>query len=168
MVDRSSWAFVPEPMIPTMGSLVGVPCVVSPLSPRCMSGGSVLNSLTTTSGFEVVTASATLADRLPRVHDRSRMLFPHHLIARRILVNAILIWLGWRFLAMAVGWELRTSLTLALFIVFLTTGLAVFDARRRSRRLLIENLGISDISVGILAALPPIVFESVWLLVNRT
>ena len=124
--------------------------------------------LTRTSAFEVIIASVTLAQVLSEVHDRPTMFLPHRSIARRILVNAFLVWLGLRFVAMVVGWELRTSLPLALFIVFLTTGLAVFDARRRSRRLLLENLGISVFPIGIVAALPPIVFESVWLLVNRT
>ena len=85
-----------------------------------------------------------------------------------MLVNAVLIWLGVRFAAMMVGWGMRTSVPLAVSIVLLTAGLAVFDVRRRSRHLLLENLGVSGIPVGVLAAFPPVIFESLWLWVSRT
>ena len=98
----------------------------------------------------------------------STMFFPHHTIARRILVNATLIWLGLRFVALVVGWGFSTSPLLAGWIVLLTTGLAVFDVRRRSRHLLLENLGVSWLPVGVLAAFPPVSFELIWLLVSRT
>ena len=94
------------------------------------------------------------------------MFFPHHSIARRILVNATLIWLGLRCAAAVLGWGLTTSWQLAGYIVLLTTGLAVFDVRRRSRHLLLENLGVSWMPVGVLAAIPPVVVESVWLLLG--
>ena len=95
------------------------------------------------------------------------MFFPHHPIARRILVNATIIWIGLRFYALMAGWGLRTSLPLAGWIVILTTGLAVFDVRRRSRFLLLENLGVSWLPVGVLAALPPSVFEACWFLAGQ-
>ena len=96
------------------------------------------------------------------------MFFPHFPISRRILVNTVLIWLGMRFAAASVGWGVRTSVPLAVSIVLLTTGLAVFDARRRSRNLLLENLGVSWMAVGVLAAFPPLLFETIWLLIRPT
>ena len=95
------------------------------------------------------------------------MFFPHHTIARRILVNATLIWLGLRFVALVLGWGVRTSLPLAGWIVLLTTGLAVFDVRCRSRFLLLENLGVSCRPVVVLSVLPPGVFEALWLLAGQ-
>ena len=92
------------------------------------------------------------------------MFFPHHTIARRILVNATVIWFGLRFAAAAVGWGVSASPVLAGWIVLLTVALAVFDARRRSRILLLGNLGISRRPVLVLAVLPPVIFETCWLL----
>ena len=69
---------------------------------------------------------------------------------------------------MVVGWGLRTSMPLAVSIVFLTVGLALFDVRRRSRHLLLENLGVSGLPVGVLAACPAVLFESIWILVSGT
>ena len=96
------------------------------------------------------------------------MVFPYCPIARGILVNATLIWMGMRFAAAAMGWGLRTSLPLGVFIVLLTTGLAVFDVRKRMRYVLIENLGVRGLPVGLLAAFPPVVFESLWLVLSST
>ena len=95
------------------------------------------------------------------------MFFPHYTIARRILVNATIIWLGMRFTALVLGWGLGTSLPKAGWIVLLTTGLAVFDVRRRSRFLLLENLGVSWRPVAVLAVLPPSVCETCWLLAGQ-
>ena len=92
------------------------------------------------------------------------MPFPYLPISRHIIVNAVLIWLGLRFYAAAAGWGLYTSISLAVVMVVLITGLGVFDARLRTRRLLLENLGISRTQVALLAGLPPVVFESLWLL----
>ena len=95
------------------------------------------------------------------------MFFPHHTIARRILVNATLIWLGWlglRFVAALAGWGVSASPLLSGYIVLLTAALAVFDARRRGRLLLLESLGISWRPVLVLAVLPPAIFEFCWLL----
>lgn len=96
------------------------------------------------------------------------MFFPHHTIARRILVNATLIWLGLRLAAGVLGWGLSSSLPLAGWIVLLTTGIAVLDMRRRSYFLLISNLGVSWLPVCLLAALPPGVFELIWLLAGSS
>jgi hypothetical protein len=92
--------------------------------------------------------------------------FPHYAIARNIVVNAVVIWLGLRFGAMVVGWGLATSIPLAVFIVVLTSALTLFNVRRRSRHLLLENLGVSRLPVGVIAAFPPLVFESVWLWIS--
>ena len=95
------------------------------------------------------------------------MFFPHHTIARRILVNATLIWLGLRFAAALVGWGVSASPLLAGWVVLLTAAFGVFDARRRSRLLLLENLGISWRPILVLAVLPPVIFETCWLLAAR-
>ncbi len=95
------------------------------------------------------------------------MFFPHHTIARRIPVNATFIWLGLRFAAAMVGWGISASPLLAGWIVLLTAALAVFDARRRSRLVLLENLGVSWRPVLVLAILPPGIFETCWLLAAR-
>ena len=96
------------------------------------------------------------------------MFFPHFSIARRILVNTMFIWLGLRFAIAFTPWGLNTTIPFAAYMVLLTTGLAVFDARRRGRRVWLGNIGVSGIPIGILAACPPVVFESIWLLVSRT
>lgn len=95
------------------------------------------------------------------------MFFPHHTITRRILVNATLIWLGLRFVAAFLGWGFSASPLLSGYIVLLTAALAVFDARRRGRLLLLENLGISWRPILVLAVLPPVIFETCWLLAAR-
>ena len=95
------------------------------------------------------------------------MFFPHYRIARRLLVNATLIWLGLRFGAAVVGWGVSTSPLLAGWVVLLTAAFGVFDARRRSRLLLLENLGISWRPILLLAVLPAVIFETCWLLAAR-
>ena len=99
------------------------------------------------------------------------MFFPHRSISRVILVNATLIWLGslgLRLLAQLAGFVYNPDLLSSLWIVVLTTGLAVFDVRRRSGHVMIENLGVSGVSVGVVAACPPILLESIWQVVSRT
>jgi len=99
------------------------------------------------------------------------MFFPHRSISRVILVNSTLIWLSWlglRLLALLAGFGFNTDLLSSLWIVVLTTGLAVFDVRRRSRHVMLENLGVSGVSVGVVAACPPILLESILLVVSRT
>ena len=98
------------------------------------------------------------------------MFFPHRSISRGILVNATLIWLGWlglRLLALLAGFGFNTTLLSSLWIMVLTTGLAIFDVRRRSRHLMIENLGVSGVSVGVVAACPPVLLESILLVVSK-
>ena len=98
-----------------------------------------------------------------KVHD-SPMPFPYRPISRSIILNAVLIWLGLRFVATMVGWGLNTSVPLAIVVVVLSTTLGMSDARRRNRRLLLENLGISRAQVTLLAGSPPALFELFWLL----
>ena len=93
-----------------------------------------------------------------------KMPFLHHSFARRILLNSLIIWVGLRLATIVVGWGLRTSFLLAIVLVSMTAVLAVFDARRRSRNLLLENLGVSWVPVALWAAFPPIALESCWLL----
>jgi hypothetical protein len=97
------------------------------------------------------------------VHDNP-MPVPYRPIARHIILSAVVIWLGLRFCAAAAGWGLNTSISLAIVMVVLSTALSVSDARLRNRRLLLENLGISRAQVALLAGIPPVVFESLWLL----
>ena len=92
------------------------------------------------------------------------LLLPPRAITRRILVSAVIIWLGLRFGAALVGWGTRTSVPLAGAIALLTVVLATLDIRRRSHHLFLENLGVSRLSVAFLTVCPPAVFELIWLL----
>jgi len=107
-----------------------------------------------------------LAKACLSVHDTA-MFFPFRPIALRIVVNAALIWLGLRFAIAFTPWGLNATIPFAAYMILLTTGLTVFDARRRSRYVLIENLGISTIPVSTLAACPPLLFETIWLIVVK-
>ncbi len=85
--------------------------------------------------------------------------FPIWAISRNILINSALIWMGLRLSTSVVG-VTGTNALLACGYVVATVLLSYFDTRRRTRHLLLENLGISRVAVGSIASIPPVVFEA--------
>lgn len=93
-------------------------------------------------------------------------IFPAWTLSRRIIVNATLIWVGLRFGAAIIGVQ-ETGVLLACGFVAVTSVLAIFDIRRRSRHTLLENLGLSGLAVGMVAVAPAVALETALLLVAR-
>ena len=110
---------------------------------------------------------STLAKPWFSVHDTA-MVFPYRPLAWRIVGNAAVIWLGLRFGTGFIGWGLNATVPSAAYMIILTTGLTVLDTRRRSRYLLFENMGVRTLPIGVLAACPPILFESISLTLKFT
>jgi hypothetical protein len=94
-------------------------------------------------------------------------MIPHPKFLRRILTNATLIWAGVRFGAAAVGVRPDADLPSIVAIIALTVLLAVLDVRRRHEFPLLENLGVSRVTVILLATLPPVLAEGSCALVVR-
>jgi len=92
--------------------------------------------------------------------------FPPARIVRRVVVNAVILWLGLRAMLAALGLFLPTT-RVALLIVIIVGLLLRLDIKRGHEDILLRNLGVSGLGLWTMAVGPVLLLELVTGVVGR-
>ncbi|HKW46882.1 MAG TPA: hypothetical protein VJN70_05535 [Gemmatimonadaceae bacterium] len=89
---------------------------------------------------------------------------PNFLIARSYLARSVRLWLAVRLAVAVVGVALafdpvRLSASAVAAVIGLTIVLAFVEVRWRQENALLGNLGVSQITLAVLCAIPPVLAE---------
>lgn len=92
---------------------------------------------------------------------KRQMLIPYSPFTMRIVAKATTIWLAIRVGMLLAGVGPSVGVAMAGGITLLAAGLTVFDVRRRSEHVFLENLGVSWLVLAAMSTLVPAAFETV-------
>lgn len=86
-------------------------------------------------------------------------MIPHPAFLRGLLDRSALIWLGIRGFLYFTRLFGSASLPASIAVVIFTATFAILDERRRQQTIFLANLGVSELALVAVAAVPPIVLE---------